>query len=235
MRKVALGIVLSVCLLASAQDIPKFEAFGGYQLFRVTPSEKVNVTREQFNVFNTNGAQGSLQYNFNSFLGIVGEFGAAHSGTVALGTSTVSVDQGQWSYLFGPRVFVHVTKSISPFMECLAGGVHNNRTFTVPNPLIPAGAAMPPGVTMDAGSDTTHFHTHQNAFAAEVGIGINLNVSRMMSIRPFQIDYVGTHLPPLSVPGVPPGINDSVWQMNWKYSAGVSFLFGGTRPAPEWH
>jgi opacity protein-like surface antigen len=233
MRKVALGAMLLFCVLASAQDISKFEAFAGYQLFRVSPTSKANVTRVPFDNFNANGAQGSLQYNFNSFLGIVGEFGVTHTGSVNLGTSTVSVNQAQWLYLFGPRMFVHVTNRISPFMELVVGGVHNRRTFDVPNSLIAPGTVAPTGVTATIGSNSSSFRTTQNAFAAGVGTGLNIVISRLMAIRPIQIDYIATHLPPVSVPGVPPGIDDSIWQSNWKFSAGVSFLFGGRREIPE--
>jgi hypothetical protein len=228
-RSVVLGLMLSVALFAAAQETPKLEVFAGYELFRVSPSSRANVFITPISMFSTSGGLGSVQFNVNSYVGLVGEFGATRSGTFDIGNTTVALDQTQFLYVFGPRVFVHATSRIVPFMEFLAGGVHNSRTFAVPNGRIDPTMVMPPGVSADVGADTTRFHTTQNALAASIGAGVDVSVTRTIAVRPFQLDYVGTHLPPVAVPGVPGGINDSHWQMNWKYSAGVNFRFGGKR------
>lgn len=228
-RSLVLGLMLSAALFAAAQEIPKFEVFAGYELFRVSPSSRANILIAPINMFSTSGGLGAVQFNVNSYVGLVGEFGAARSGSFDIGNTAVALDQTQLLYLFGPRVFVHATNRVVPFMEFLAGGVHNSRTFVVPDERIDPTVVVPPGVSADAGANTTRFHTTQNALAASIGAGVDVSVTRTIAVRPFQLDYVGTHLPPVAVPGVPGGINDSRWQMNWKYSAGVTFRFGGKR------
>jgi hypothetical protein len=216
-------------LFVSAQEISKLEVFAGYELFRVSPSSRANVFVSPINVFSTNGGIGSVQYNVNSYLGLVGEFGLTRSGTFPLGASSVSADQTQFSYLFGPRMFVHATSRVVPFMEFVAGGVHNSRNYDVPNSRIDSAAVLPSGVSANTGATSTRFHATQNALAAAIGFGVNIEINRKLSVRPFEFDYVGTHLGRLSIPGVPAGINDSVWQINHQYSAGVNFRFGGKR------
>jgi opacity protein-like surface antigen len=232
-RNFALVLMLSLATLAAAQNTsgpePRFELFAGYQLFRASPSSRVSIAFDPINVFGTNGGSGAFQVNVNSYIGLVSEFGATRSGAIALGNSAVALNQTQLSYLFGPRMFVHASTRITPFAELLVGAVHNSRTFDVPNPGISAGAPMSPGVTADPGANSTRFHNTQNAFAAEIGAGLDVNVTPRVAVRPFQVDYVGTHLGLVTVPGVPPGIGDSHWQMNWKYSAGINFHFGGDR------
>ena len=219
--------------IATAQELSRVEVFAGWEMFRNTPSARANVIVTPLSNFRANGAQASVQFNVNSYIGVVGEFGANRTGGVALCTSGVGMDQTQFLYLFGPRMFVHATSRISPFMEFLAGGVRDSRVFAVPNTRIDPTAVMPPGVTAETGTTTTRFHTTQNAFATAIGAGVDVGVTRTMAVRPLQVDCVGTRLAPLSVPGVPAGINDSRWQVNWKYSAGVTFRFGGMRRGDE--
>jgi hypothetical protein len=224
---VALGLMLLFAASAVAQDDSRVEIFAGYQLFRTSPSSRVNLFTDQISSFGTNGGTGSVQFNVNSYIGLIGEFGGTRSGGLTIGTPSVALDQKQLLYLFGPRIFVHATSRVIPFAEFLIGGVHNSRTFDVPNANLTAGTTGSPGVSAEPGATTTRFHESEHALAAAVGMGVDINVSRRLSIRPFQLDYVGTHLAPVIVPGVPPGINDSKWQMNWKFATGVKFRFWG--------
>ena len=64
---------------------------------------------------NQNGVSGSIAYNPNNWLGIVGDFGGYHAspGGVSLNTYT---------YLFGPRLTLRNPTKISPFVQALFGG-----------------------------------------------------------------------------------------------------------------
>jgi len=64
---------------------------------------------------NQNGVSGSVAYNLNHFLGIVGDFGGYHAspGGVSLNTYT---------YLFGPRLTFRNPTKIAPFAQALFGG-----------------------------------------------------------------------------------------------------------------
>lgn len=64
---------------------------------------------------NQNGVSGSLAYNPNRWLGLVGDVGGYHAspGGVSLNTYT---------YLFGPRLSLRNPSNITPFGQVLLGG-----------------------------------------------------------------------------------------------------------------
>jgi hypothetical protein len=82
-----------------------FDASVSYSYFRLGNSGGIN----------QNGVSGSLDYNFNRFLGVVGDFGGYHAspGGVSLNTYT---------YLFGPRLTLRNPTNIRPFAQALLGG-----------------------------------------------------------------------------------------------------------------
>jgi len=77
----------------------------GYSYFRLGGSGGIN----------QNGISGSIAYNPNNWLGIVGDFGGYHAspGGVSLNTYT---------YLFGPRVSLRNSSKFTPFGQFLLGG-----------------------------------------------------------------------------------------------------------------
>jgi opacity protein-like surface antigen len=77
----------------------------GYSYFRLGGSGGIN----------QNGISGSLAYNPNRWLGIVGDFGGYHAspGGVSLNTYT---------YLFGPRLSLRNPSKVTPFAQALLGG-----------------------------------------------------------------------------------------------------------------
>jgi hypothetical protein len=89
-------------LSSRAQSV---DASIGYSYFRLGGSGGLN----------QNGVSGSLAYNPNKWLGIVGDFGGYHAspGGVSLNTYT---------YLFGPRVSLRNPSKFSPFAQFLLGG-----------------------------------------------------------------------------------------------------------------
>jgi hypothetical protein len=209
-----------------AQDVPKAEVYAGYMFLRYNANYPVNA-------FTANGGVGSFQYNFNKHFGIVGELGGVHNGALSIGSSgTFTPDQTAFTYLFGPRVFFNKAGVVSPFLEFLAGGVHNSRSFNVPDSLIPPNSALPPGVTATPGNGFTKFASTQNAAALATGGGIDIRLSRLISFRPVQLDYLPTHFSPFNIPGVPGNLNATKWQQNLRYTAGLSFRFGGATPPP---
>ncbi len=221
---VALLFLLAICSVA--QDVPKAEVYMGYTFLRFNASGPVNA-------FSANGGIGSFQFNFNKHIGIVGELGGVHNGALSLASGpTRQLDQTGFSYLFGPRVFINKAGVVSPFFEFLAGGIHNSRSFSVPNSLIPIPAPpIPPGVTVTLGSPNTVFRSTQNAAAMAVGGGIDIRLSRLIGFRPIELDYVPTHFSPINIAGLGT-INSTKWQQNLRYSAGISFRFGGATPPP---
>ena len=231
MRKLALilGCMFVAGVLAVAQDAPKAEVFLGYSYLRTG-------TGGQVNAFNNNGGLGSLQYNFNNNIGIVGELGGFHAGNVSIGGPDLSsLDQTFFSYQFGPRFSLNKTGRITPFAHYLVGGVHQSRSFSIPTALIPLGFNPPSGVTVEEGATNTRIRSTQNAFGMTIGGGMDVNLSDRIAVRPFQLDYLGTHFSPLNVAGAGTiaGIdfnNNTRWQNSLRYSAGIGFRFGGGMP-----
>lgn len=227
MNKQLLGVVslLLLVVCAAAQDVPKAEVYMGYTFVRFNAVAPVNA-------FTANGGVGSFQYNFTKNFAFVGELGGVHNGSLTIGGSGVrQPDQTAFTYLFGPRVFFNKAGVVSPFFEYLVGGFHNSRSFSVPNSLLPPGFVVPPGVTVQPGPNDTKFRSTQNAAAMAVGGGIDIRLSRLISFRPVQLDYLPTHFSRFNIPGLGT-INNTNWQQNLRYSTGISFRMGGATPPP---
>ena len=222
--------VTFACLLlfgihGAAQDIPKAEVYGGYTFLRFNASSPTNA-------FTANGGVGSFQYNFNQHIGLVGELGGEHNGSLTIaGSPTLHPDQTAFTYLFGPRFFINKGGVVSPFFEFFAGGFHNSRSFSVPNSLLPAPLPIPRGVTVTPGATSTKFASTQNAAALLLGGGIDIRLSRKVSFRPIELDYLPTNFSPFNVPGLG-SRNNAKWQQNLRYSTGLAFRFGGAPPPP---
>jgi len=89
-------------LSSRAQSV---DASIGYSYFRLGGSGSLN----------QNGVSGSLAYNPNKWLGIVGDFGGYHA-------SPGGVSFNTYTYLFGPRVSLRNPSKFSPFAQFLLGG-----------------------------------------------------------------------------------------------------------------
>jgi opacity protein-like surface antigen len=107
MKRLALfcGAMLLFAGIASAQDSPKAEVFGGYSFVHVSD----NGTSTNFN-----GGSGSLSYNLTPWLGVVGDFGGYHWGQNGGDANLVT-------YLFGPKISYR-RGPITPFAQVLLGG-----------------------------------------------------------------------------------------------------------------
>jgi hypothetical protein len=64
---------------------------------------------------NQNGVSGSIAYNPNRWLGIVGDFGGYHASPGGTSLNT-------YTYLFGPRLTLRNPTKINPFVQALFGG-----------------------------------------------------------------------------------------------------------------
>jgi outer membrane immunogenic protein len=113
---------------------------------------------------NCQGGSGSGAAYLNSWFGVVGEFGACKVTGLPSGASSHEMD-----YLFGPRAYFHSHGRVYPFVQGLFGG----ERFSA-------------GVT-GVGSAST------NAFAAALGGGADVTLTRHVSLRALQVDYLYTH------------------------------------------
>ncbi|HXX20254.1 MAG TPA: outer membrane beta-barrel protein [Candidatus Acidoferrum sp.] len=104
-----LGVTLLFAGIAGAQENPAMELFGGYSYVHLTVSGTTFST-------DANGGSGSVSFNPNSWLGLVGEFGGYTGGTS-------SINGTMYTYLFGPKV-AYRARTFTPFVQALFGGAH---------------------------------------------------------------------------------------------------------------
>jgi opacity protein-like surface antigen len=104
-RLLFLGLgLLSLAVPSRAQSV---DASVGYSYFRVGGSGGVN----------QNGISGSVAYNPNRWLGLVGDLGVYHA-------SPSGVSLNTYTFLFGPRLSIRNPSKVTPFAQALVGGSH---------------------------------------------------------------------------------------------------------------
>jgi outer membrane immunogenic protein len=133
---------------------------------------------------NCQGGSGVLGAYLTSRLGVIGEFGGCVVTGLPSGASAHEMD-----YLFGPRMYFHSHGRVFPFVQALFGG----ERFSA-------------GVT-GIGSGST------NAFAMTAGGGADVTLTRHVSFRAIQIEYLYTHFGGAS-------------QNNLRLQSGIVWRFG---------
>jgi len=113
---------------------------------------------------NFHGWNASVTGNVNRWFGIVADF-SGHYGSEVDGT--LRINQDAHSFLFGPRVF-HRGKKFTPFGYAVFGATRFHESAVVSGQRLSA-------------SDT--------GFSSAFGGGLDLKVSKRVSIRTFQLDY----------------------------------------------
>ncbi len=115
---------------------------------------------------------GKIEENATLYRGfsVVAELAGQHVSNI----NPVHEDLSMVSYLFGPRYSRRSGSRFTPFVQVLAGGVHGfDALFPNQN-----GSTITP-----------------DGFALAAGGGLNINASRHIAIRVFQVDYFLTKLP----------------------------------------
>ena len=207
-RVVLFGMVLMYGTIAFADD--RFEVFGEYSYLRFSPT----VTGLQTRTFNGGGAGASI--NFLKLFAIKGEFMGygstswtkivpvpivTSSGTIPAGTYTAQGNM--FTYLVGPVVRIPIPK-VKPFAEVLFGGSNTDGYTNLANQI-------------DANGGTISRSPTQHPFTMAVGGGIDISVSRRISLRPAEVDYVLTrYTNPLT------STNN---QSNFRYVGGIVLKF----------
>src|SRR5215472_11856071 len=151
---------------AWGQLTPRFEVAGLFSYINFCPCS--------FHNFNQLGATGSFTYNANHWLGLVGEIGGYRfdRDVFLLDPSTnmqvpATLSGNMQTYLFGPRLNWRHFDHFVPFAEVLFGAAHGS-----------------PQVTGDAS---------QNSFAMAVGGGVDVVLTRYLTWRFVQADYLLTN------------------------------------------
>jgi opacity protein-like surface antigen len=180
------GVKTAAAPTAPANDL--FQLSLGYNFMR-TDKEDVK---------NLHGFQVAGFYNVNSWLAVGGEFSGLF-GTDTRHYSMVNehVSLDRYLYMFGPQVTFQPIPQVPQIQlvgHVLAGGVHDENEFRY--------------------SGMTH-RSSANAFALTVGGGVDVQVTRQITIGPV-FDYTPTAFP---------ASNGHNWQNNWRVGVVGKFSF----------
>jgi hypothetical protein len=150
---------------AWGQLTPKFEVAGMFSYINFAPGTS-------FRNFNQLGATGSFAYNVNRWLGLVAEVGGYHFDRQVFLDPTnpqtqTTISGNMQTYLFGPRLNWRRFDHFVPFGEVLFGAAHGSSQVTGDN--------------------------SQGAFAMAIGGGVDVVLTRYLTWRFFQADYLMTN------------------------------------------
>jgi opacity protein-like surface antigen len=166
---VVAGLLLLAAGAAVAQDFPTVETAPAFMYIR-TPVPGLAQD------FNCAGGGGTIAYNFTSMLGIAADLGGCKvfglNNTLGIGTQ---VTGNEFTYLFGPRLTFRRSGPIHPFFELNFGG-----------------ARISVNAKNCDSSSGGSCSLSANAFAMTVGGGLDIVLSKKISLRPVQAEYMYT-------------------------------------------
>lgn len=202
------AVILVFAFVACAQDTPKMETFLGYNYVRANHASNLPA-------FSANGGGGQFAYNFSSAFSAVADLGAVHNGNI----SGAPVDNTTFNFLFGPRLSLRFSR-FRPYFNVLFGGAYiasstqvNAIAVVTPHSIL-GGQPIIPGQPI-----TARIGAQQTAFAMVAGGGLDIKMSKHVSLRPIGLDYYMTRFQNLRT-------QDDNNQNNLRYTAGINFTFG---------
>jgi opacity protein-like surface antigen len=146
------------------------------------------------------GGIAALGLNLNDWFAIESEFGCYYNGNI----NRTGADSTSMTYLIGPRLVYGRSHSVYPYFHVLLG------------------------VARVSGSGSTQkgVEASRQSFSMAVGGGLDFQISKMVSLRLIQMDYLLTQIEDIGLYGQFP-LNRN--QHNLRLSAGVVFNFGAPR------
>jgi opacity protein-like surface antigen len=190
-----IGFVLLFGSAAFAQSDTKAEVSVNYSYMRFNPQNN-NIIGS----FSLNGGGGAFAYFLTDLIGIKAEFEGYGSTTRTLVATGTNVQANLFTYNVGPVIKYRHGK-VQPFAEALFGGAHSNAYVNLCNAS---------GACISSPSN--------NAFDFLIGGGVDIPVTKNISIRPAEVDYVLTRFGNNFTFG-----NNN--QSNFRYQGGVVFSF----------
>jgi outer membrane immunogenic protein len=127
--------------------------------------------------FGLNGGRADVLLPFRNHVGLIGDFSGVHTGTIPGADTGLTL----LTYMAGPRLSMPLRRDrekggVVPFAQVLFGGVHASGGF------------FPSGSTVSSSA---------NSFAMSAGGGLQVGVTRRLSLRVIQAEYLYTRLPNL--------------------------------------
>jgi len=187
---------------------PRVELFVGYSFLRGVPEPTAGNRLAWLN-----GGSTSIAYNFNRYLGLVGDFGGFNDTRLLLQGATpdvvVSSSGTVFTYMAGPRLSFRSHERFTPFAQALFGVAH----------------ASPVNYSTGCTGVGCTPLPSETQFAMTAGGGIDFKVSRHIAIRAIQAEYLMTSFENRST-------GQDAHQNDMRLSAGLVFRFGGEPPVP---
>jgi opacity protein-like surface antigen len=178
-----LSLVVLLCASASAlaqakasDDYPRFEVFAGYSALGANDIIIFGNNQPAGGGYaSTAGFETSLTRNFTRHLGVKADFSAhfkSTSGPLSICNPTCTTPQERelktrvYNFLAGPEFKARNHTRFTPFVYALGGLAHTRAQFTTPGPTF-----------------NLLLKQHHNSFAMALGGGLDLRVSKRISIR----------------------------------------------------
>jgi len=204
-----LGVLLLSAMSAFAQDYAKVEIPIVYSYMRFNPEDSHIVSG-----FSLNGGGGGVTYYFNHLVGITAEFNGyaslSKSFSFPSGSSAcpagcaVTAEGNLFTYNFGPTFKPYRAAHFEPFVDVLFGGAHSN--------------VYGNAITACQLSCVTTAAPSNNAFDVVMGGGLDIPISKSISFRPAQFDFVLTRFNNILT-------TNHQNQSNFRYQAGFVLRF----------
>ncbi len=229
MRKLLFAgiLILAMSGLALAQDFPKYELFGGYSYMRSDLGNSTSWMGSYYNsdsvpgASNGHGFEASFTYNLNKWFGIKGDF-STHFTTMNLdakdsytysypdnyyyGYSQTYVRKGtaemrQYTYLFGPEFSLRKYERFRPFAHFLVGfqTVDVHKLNVTEDRLWEEQYSDGTNYYSDHETYNTTGTVKGTSFAMTFGGGVDIKLSKSISLRVPQVDYIIPTLQNLTV------------------------------------
>jgi outer membrane protein OmpA-like peptidoglycan-associated protein len=186
---------------------PRVDIFLGYSYLRAVP-ELANGNR----LVDLNGGSASIAFNLSRYFALVADFGGYDDSRLRLAgpganpTTVVDSSGTAFTFLGGPRLSFRNHSRFTPFAQVLFGAAH-------------AGQVTLSGCT---GSSCTPLPA-QTAFALTAGGGFDIRLTRHLSLRPIQAEYLMTRF-------ADPTSGAGNTQNDVRLSTGLLFRLGGHAP-----
>src|SRR5271167_376705 len=181
MRKllILVGLTLLTASLALAQDYPKVETSPAFMYIRTPISFTIPGGPSVSQSFNCAGGGGTLAVNFSSLIGFAADLGGCkYFGQTIPAPISSNINGTAFTFLFGPRLTFRSKSPFQPFAELNFGGMRIG--ISCEN--------NPSNCTDNFGTGSRS----KTAFAMTVGGGFDIKLSKKLSLRPVQAEYLYT-------------------------------------------
>ncbi len=175
-----LGVVLLFGTTAFAQDYPKVESSLAFMYIRTPTSFTIptgapeGIAGTSFNEsFNCAGGGGTLAYNVTSVVGLAMDMGGCKYFGNTIPALSAKLSGSDFTYMFGPRFTYRNSSKVRPFGLVNFGG---NRL----------------SLSCDNGTSCSGVTYSKNAFAMTAGAGFDVQLSKKISWRVIQAEYLYT-------------------------------------------